>query len=58
MKILNFIYTHKDEVEVGAVTLGGLAVSLTVVDHILRVSLTALSIGFVIYKWRKESKKK
>lgn len=54
---MHFLYTHKDILEVIGAGAFGLTVSFNMVDHGLRLTLTVLSIGFIIYKWIKETKK-
>ena len=54
---MNWMYSHKDIIEVILVGAGGLTASLTVADHALRILLTLASLGFVLYKWHKETKK-
>lgn len=59
LKFLWFILHHKVNLQVTTVALTG--ITLTSLDYwnsVGKLVITALTIGFLIYKWSKEIKKK
>jgi len=52
-----YLYAHRDFIQVILVGATGYTTMLTETELILKVLIAAATLGFIIYKWIKESKK-
>lgn len=58
MKYINqFIEKYRDEIHVISAGGGGISLTLTNIDLMLKILIGLASLGFIIYKWWKESKR-
>ena len=50
--LLQFIHDHKDSIQASLVGTGGLGALFTNIDIGLKILVTAVTLGFIIWKWR------
>ena len=55
---MHYLHAHKDFIEVAIAGTTGFTVLLTETELILKVLIAIATLGFIIYKWVKEVKKK
>lgn len=51
------LYAHRDFIQVILVGVTGYSTMLTETELVLKVLIAAATLGFIIYKWIKESRK-
>lgn len=56
--IANFIHEHKDLLQISGVGATGFGAMLTNIELVLKILIASATLGYILWKWRRDYKKK